>query len=247
MRDGRRRELTPREMHRQRRQEQIQRRRLVAALILLGLIILIIVLVATCGRGDEGATTTTTDGTTTTTTLTAVTFAAELIGEDTEGTGEFLLAYDPDFEELSFELLLDGVDSPTTANLYEVAEDDGEPGSPLYSLYADTTEEGEYTGRLAAGIIDETDLQGSLADGTLADLIELIREGRVYVGVGTADTPIDALRGELVETTVDTGDDTDTIDDGTDTTDEDDTRHHGEHRRGVGVRAPNRGTRGRSE
>jgi hypothetical protein len=225
MRDDRRRELTPRELHRQRRKEQIARRRLVAALVLLGLIILIIVLVATCGSKDEVTTTTTTEGETTTTTLTATSFTADLTGTDTEGTGTFTLTYDPENEALAFDLMLDGVNAPTVANIYETG-DDGK-GTVVYVIYADDTESGDYTGRLAEGTIEVASLTGSLEGGTIGDLIQLIRDGKAYVGVGTKDTPVDAIKGDLVETTTgstDTSDDTgssDTTDDtsSSDTTD----------------------------
>lgn len=215
MRDDRRRELTPRELHRQRRKEQIARRRLVAALILLGLIILIIVLVATCGPKGSETSTTTTSGETTTTTLAASTFTADLTGDDTEATGTFTLTYDPDTEALAFDLMLDGVNAPTVANIYETG-DDG-TGTVVYVIYADDTETEEYTGRLAEGPIDETILTGSLEGGTIGDLIQLIRDGKAYVGVGTADVPVDAIKGNLVETTTDT-ETTDT--ESTDTTDD---------------------------
>ena len=95
-----RRELTPRELQRQRRKKQIKQRRLVAAVVLLGLIILIIVLVTTCGgSGDEG-TTTTTNGETTSTTLGTAKYQADLTGADsvpaveTDATGTFNMDYD---------------------------------------------------------------------------------------------------------------------------------------------------------
>jgi hypothetical protein len=218
MRDDRRRELTPRELHRQRRKEQIARRRLVAALVLLGLIILIIVLVATRGSKDGATTTTTTEGQTTTTTLTASSFTADLTGENTEATGTFTLTYDPDTEALSFDLTLDGVNAPTVANIYETG--DG-TGTVVYVIYADDTEAGEYTGRLAEGSIEEASLTGSLEGGTIGDLIQLIKDGKAYVGLGTKDTPVDAIRGDLTETMTDGTGSTDTTEDtGTsDTTD----------------------------
>jgi len=216
MRDDRRRELTPRELHRQRRKEQVARRRLVAGLVLLGLIILIIVLVATCGGGDDGTTTTSLSDETTSTTLTASMFVADLTGDETEATGVLTMTYDPDSDIFGFELMLDGVVAPTVANIYE-AGDDG-TGTVVYVLYADDTEEGEYTGRLAEGTIDPENFTGSLEGGTIGDFIQLIRDGMAYASVGTADTPVDAISGDIIETmTEDTTDET-TGDETTDTT-----------------------------
>lgn len=219
MREDRRRELTPRELYQQRRKEQIARRRLVAALVLLGLIILIIVLVATCGGKDETTTTTSSSGETTTTTLTASEFTADLVGDDTEASGALTLTYDPETEALTYELMLDGVVAPTVANIYEKGDDGA--GTVVYVLYADDTEEEEYTGRLAEGTIDEASLTGSLEGGSVADLIQLIRDGKAYVAVGTADTPTEAIKGDLIETMVD--DTTDTSDETTDTSDDTET------------------------
>jgi hypothetical protein len=224
MRDDRRRELTPRELHQQRRKEQIARRRLVAALVLLGLIILIIVLVATCGSKDGTTTTTTTGGESTTTTLAATSFTADLTGTDTEGTGTFNLTYDPDTEALAFDLTLDGVTAPRVANIYETG-DDGK-GTVVYVLYADDTVTGDFTDSLAAGPIEAASLTGSLEGGTIADLIQLIRDGKAYVGVGTKDTPVDAIKGDLVETatgSTDTSDDTGSSDSTDDTSSSDTT------------------------
>src|SRR5665647_2476825 len=125
MRNDHRRELTPRELHRQRRKEQIQRRRLVAMLCLLGLIILIIVLAAlTCDSGGGTASTTPKSSDTTSTTLGAATYKADLSGDsavpavDTTATGTFSMTYDPLSEELSFVLNINGLDSPSVANIY---------------------------------------------------------------------------------------------------------------------------------
>ena len=200
MRDDRRRELTPRDLHRQRHKEQIARRRLVAALVLLGLIILIIVLVATCGSKDEVTTTTTTGGETTTTALAQTSFTADLIATDTaiDGTGTFTLTYDSANESLAFDLMLDGVNAPRVANIYETGSDG--TGTVVYVLYADNTVTGVFTDRLAQGTIDVANLTGSLEGGTIADLVQLIRDGKAYVGVGTKSTPVDAIRGDLLET-----------------------------------------------
>ncbi len=122
MRDDDRRELTPRELQRQRRKEQIQRRRLVAGLCLLGLIIIIIVLVTTCGGDSTDEPTTTTSGETTSTTLGASTYTADLTGADsvpaveTDATGTFILEYDPETEELAYSLEVDRARQPQSSH-----------------------------------------------------------------------------------------------------------------------------------
>ena len=224
MRDDDRRELTPRELHRQRRKEQIQRRRLVAGLCLLGLIIIIIVLVTTCSGDSTDETTTTTSGETTSTTLGASTYTADLTGADsvpaveTDATGTFILSYDPETEELAYDLEVDGLASPSLATIYQGVE--GESGTAVYTLFGGPAEEGDFSGVLSQGTIDETNLTGPLEGGTLGDLIALIKDGEAYVSVGTTDNPVDAIRGQISETTV--GTET-TEGDGTETTGEGDT------------------------
>jgi hypothetical protein len=228
MSNDNRRELTPRELQRQRRKEQIQRRRLVAALVLIGLIIIIIVLVVTCsGSGDEGTTTTTTapNGETTSTTLGAATYTADLSGDnsvpavETDASGTLEMKYDPETSELSYTLQVDGLTAPSSAAIYEGAE--GVSGTVVYTLFAGPAEKGDYSGVLAQDTIDESELTGSLEGGTVADLIALINEGNAYVSVGTTQTPVDRIRGQIAESTVTTDTSSDTG--STDTTDESDT------------------------
>ena len=210
MSNDRRRELTSRELHRQRRKEQIQRRRVVAILCLVGLLCVIIVLVATCGSKGGGvtmsSTTTPNNGSTTTTSLGAASFSAALTGADsvpavkTTATGTFTLTYDPATQTLSYELHLKGVDSPRVADIYEGAA--GDSGTPVYVVYPQSTKEsGAYTGRIAKGDVDESALMGSLSGKTLADLIALIRDDNAYVSVGTKANPVDGIRGQIVEAT----------------------------------------------
>jgi hypothetical protein len=227
MRNDNRRELTPRELHRQRRKEQIQRRRLVAGLILLGLIIIIIVLVATCNGGGGTSTTTTKSSGSTSTTLGAATYTADLSGDnsvpavDTTATGTLTLTYDPVSEELSYTLKVTGLESPTSAAIYQGAE--GDQGTAVYTLLASPAEAGEFSGNLARGIIDEANLTGPMANKTLGDLIGLIVQGNAYVSVGTAAHPVDGIRGQISlsaeDTTTSAGDSSDTTDTTGDTSD----------------------------
>ena len=208
MRNDNRRELTPRESQRRRRKEQIQRRRLVAALCLLGLIVVIIVLVITCS-GSTGGGTTTTTGEPTSTTLGAATYKADLTGADavpavqTDATGTFSMSYDPETAGLTYTLEVEALTSPSVATIYQGAA--GESGSAVYTLFAGPAEQGDYSGVLAQGTIDETNLTGSLEGGTLGDLIALVKDGKAYVSVGTTANPIDAIRGQIAESSEDTG------------------------------------------
>jgi hypothetical protein len=210
MPDDNRRELTPRELQRQRRKKQIKQRRLVAVVCLLGLIILIIVLVTTCGgSGDEGTTTTTSNGETTSTTLGVAKYQADLTGADsvpaveTDATGTLNMDYDPEAKQLNYSLEVTALTAPSVATIYEGAA--GESGTAVYTLFAGPAEKADYSGVLAQGTIDEANLTGSLEGGTVGDLIALIKDGKAYVSVGTTAHPIDAIRGQISETTSTTG------------------------------------------
>lgn len=229
MRNDHRRELTPQELHRQRRKEQVQRRRLVAALCLLVLIVIIAVLVATCNSGNDTATTTTgsTGSTgTTSTTLGSVTYAADLDGVsavpavNTTAKGTFNMTYDEARGTIAYTLEVTGLNKPRSAAVYEGAE--GDSGTAVYTLPVDATRSGSFTGQLANGTVDAASFTGSLEGGTLDDLIALIKSGKAYVSVGTAANPVDAIRGQISlsadeTSTSDTSDASDTTD-STDTT-----------------------------
>ncbi len=213
MQNDDRRELTPRELQRQRRKKQIKQRRLVAAVCLLGLIILIIVLVTTCGGSGDEETTTTTNGDTTNTTLGAATYQADLTGADsvpaveTDATGTLNMDYDAEARELNYSLNVEALDAPSVATIYEGAA--GDSGTAIYTLFAGPAEKADYSGVLAQGTIDEANFTGSLEGGTIGDLIALIKDGKAYVSVGTTANPVDAIRGQISETTTSTtGDDT---------------------------------------
>jgi hypothetical protein len=198
------REPTDRQRARQRRAEQVQRRRMALFICLLGLIVLIVILALTCSGGEETASTTTETSEPTGVSLVSATYTAELTGAksvppvDTTATAELTLTYDAETEELSYVLeITHALTNPDSAAIYE--GDSGTLGTPVYTLFAGPTEEGSVVKELASGIILAQDLIGPLQDGTLADLIELIQEGRAYVSIGNTSHPVDAIRGQITD------------------------------------------------
>jgi hypothetical protein len=121
------------------------------------------------------------------------------------------MTYDPDAEALTYNLDVKNLTAPSVATIYEGAE--GDEGTAVYTLFAGPAESGDYSGVLAQGTIDVTSLTGSLEGGTLGDLIALILAGKAYVSVGTTETPVDRIRGQIAESAVDT-ETTDTTDEG---------------------------------
>lgn len=186
---------------RQKRQEQIQRRRLALGVSVLALIVLVIALAIGLSGGDETPATTTTS--TSALPLESATYSAELTGPEsvppvkTEATATFVMTYDPDTKELSWVLEITHVlTNPTRADIYQGAP--GTSGTAVYTLYvAGAGQEGSKTGVLAEGVIDEADLVGPLQGGTLAGLIQLIKDGNAYVSIGNKSHPVDAIRGQI--------------------------------------------------
>jgi hypothetical protein len=189
---------------RRQRAEQVQRRRLALGVVALGLVVLVVALAIGLSGGDDTVTTTTpsTDGTGGT--LVSGTYGAELTGDDsvppvqTAATGNLILTYDAETNEMSFVLEITHVlSNPTGATIYEGAPGT-EDGAAVYTLYvADQAEEGTFSGILAEAIINEADLIGPLQGGTIADLIQLIEDGNAYVSVANKTHPVDAIRGPI--------------------------------------------------
>lgn len=192
-----------RERARKRRQQQIQRRRIVLAVLVLALIVLIVGLaVGLSGKSTDTTGTTSAEGSSTSTTLGAATFTAELTGANsvpavkTASTGTLTMEYDPTAMKLSYKLTIDGLSNPATAAIYEGAP--GTTGTVVYVLFAGPTKAAtSFQGELASGTIEPGQLQGSLKDGTIGDLVALIRAGNAYVSVGNTSHPGDAIRGTI--------------------------------------------------
>ncbi|OFW61899.1 MAG: hypothetical protein A2133_03090 [Actinobacteria bacterium RBG_16_64_13] len=187
---------------RQQRAERVQRRRLALGVIVLGLIVLIVALAIGLSGGDETATTTTSSTGVSNDDLVSATYSATLVGADavpqvnTVAAADFILTYDADTKELSFVLeITKGLTSPTAASVYEGTP--GTSGAAVYTLFvAEAGSEGTKTGILAQDIIDEAKLIGPLAGGTIAELVQLIKDGNAYVSISNK-THLDAIRGPI--------------------------------------------------
>jgi hypothetical protein len=151
--------------------------------------------------GSDSPTTTTTPSTSLP--LESASYAADLSGSNsvpavtTQAAATFSMQYLPETKELSWTLdITHSLTSPTLAAIYEGAP--GATGAAVYTLYvAGEGEEGAKTGNLAEGVIDEADLVGPLQGGTIADLIQLVRDGSAYVSIGNKSHPVDAIRGPI--------------------------------------------------
>jgi hypothetical protein len=185
---------------RQIRAEQVQRRRMAFGIILLALVVLVIALViGLSGRGGGSPSSSTTSSTAA---LESGNYSAVLTGDkavpkvNTQATGEFVLTYDSENQELSYSLdITHQLTKPTTVAIYQ-----GQPGTSgqvVYNLPITATDtNGVFQGTLSEGTIDEADLTGPLAGQTITDLIALITNGDAYISVGNP-THLEAIRGPI--------------------------------------------------
>jgi hypothetical protein len=185
---------------RQIRAEQVQHRRMAFGIILLTLVVLVIALViGLSGRGGGTASSSTTSSTLA---LTTGHYSAVLTGDNsvpkvtTQATGEFVLTYDSETQQLSYSLdITHQLTKPTTVAIYQGLP--GTSGQVVYNLpITNSDTNGVFQGTLSEGTIDEADLTGPLAGKTLADLIALIGNGEAYISVGNP-THLEAIRGPI--------------------------------------------------
>jgi hypothetical protein len=127
------------------------------------------------------------------------TFRADLTGKKevpgvkTPATGDLKLILSGG--ELSFELNVDGITSPSAANIHKGRK--GENGPPLAGLFGGPTRMGPFSGILAEGVITDQSLLGELQGKRVADLVRLIRSGQAYVNILTETYPAGEIRGQI--------------------------------------------------
>jgi outer membrane lipoprotein-sorting protein len=169
----------------------------------------LVVLAAGCG-GTADSTTTTSSGTgatglvqdsTSTTIGDALFYAAVLKGANevppvkTSATGALTLTVAPDGASVRYVITIKKLTNITVARLRE-----GKPGDSagvLVSLYDGPTKSGAFTGTLAEGSITAKDLGGPLEGKTIADLVDLIESGQVFLNVGNSSYKSGAICGTL--------------------------------------------------
>ena len=97
---------------------------------------------------------------------------------------------------LRYVLSVRGIRSPTVARLHEGPV--GANGPAIATLFAGPAGNGTVTGALASGTLRASSLDGPLAGGRLADLLRLMKAGRIYVLLGTSRHPAGEVRGEVM-------------------------------------------------
>jgi hypothetical protein len=118
---------------------------------------------------------------------------------DTRAQGQFHARLSDDGQSLHFKLIVANIRNVTQAHFHWAAA--GENGPVVAWLYPSGPPPqlipGRYNGPLAEGVITSDDLVGPLAGASLADLLEEIRAGMIYVNVHTSQFPGGEVRGQL--------------------------------------------------
>ena len=97
--------------------------------------------------------------------------------------------------EISYELNVERITSPTAANIHRGRK--GENGPPVAGLFGGPQKSGEVSGILDHGVITEKSLLGELQGKRIEDLVRLIRSGQAYVNILTETYPAGEIRGQI--------------------------------------------------
>lgn len=133
------------------------------------------------------------------------TFKAHLTGDqevpaaETRATGQANFKLSKDGTELQFKLIVANIQNVTMAHIHLAPV--GVNGGVVVWLYPSGPPAalipGRTNGILAEGVITESSLVGSLAGGTLDDLISSLEDGNAYVNVHTSAYPGGEIRGQI--------------------------------------------------
>ncbi len=114
---------------------------------------------------------------------------------DSEGEGEFEYHLNDD-GTLDFELSAEDLNSNVTQAHIHMGRCDMN-GPVLAFLFGFVSGGVPANGVFASGTLTDADLIGPLAGATIADLCDLIAEGKAYINVHTVSDPAGELRGQL--------------------------------------------------
>ncbi len=127
-------------------------------------------------------------------------FRTFLQGPNSDAHGKSVVVFNGDNSELSFKLVVNGLENPTMAHIH-VAPAPGADGPPVLWLYPDGPPPqeipGVFNGMLGKGTATSADLTGAAGISTLEELRSAIEEGRAYINVHTTANPGGEIRGTL--------------------------------------------------
>lgn len=124
----------------------------------------------------------------------------EVPSVETNAQGQAKFQLDETGDELGYKLIVANIENVSMAHIHNAPA--GENGGVVVWLYPEGGPppqqiEGRFDGVLAESTITAGDLVGPLADGSLDDLVSIIREGNAYVNVHTTQHPAGEVRGQI--------------------------------------------------
>jgi hypothetical protein len=134
-----------------------------------------------------------------------LTFSAHLTGDQevpaamTEAVGQANFMLSKDGTELSFKLIVDGIENITQAHIHRAAA--GVNGPVVLWLYPAAFPAqlipGPFEGILAQGTRTSANLVGQLLNKDISDLVDLMIAGETYVNVHTSQYGGGEIRGQI--------------------------------------------------
>jgi hypothetical protein len=110
----------------------------------------------------------------------------ESISTPASGTVELRLSADG--KSLQYKVTVEKITNVSAADLHLGSETQNGPlVAKLWPKSAGAVKKGEFSGTLAEGTLDSGDLIGPMDGSPIADLVEQLRDGTVYVNVHTND------------------------------------------------------------
>lgn len=126
--------------------------------------------------------------------------SGEAAGSGSEAHGNAVFVFKDDGGQLTYKLVVNGLDNTTMAHIHVAAEPGGN-GPPVLWLYPDAPPssliEGTFNGLLGSRTVTSDDLTGPLAGMSFDDLRAAIEQGRAYVNVHTTSFPPGEIRGTI--------------------------------------------------
>ena len=120
----------------------------------------------------------------------------EVPPKNTKATGAFELELTPDGGISNYILNVRNISNVTLVHMHQGAK--GTNGPIVMTLHNDTNPRGQINGILSEGKVFSYQFEGPLAGKYVSDLMELIREGQVYINVYTNQNPEGEIRGQLL-------------------------------------------------
>lgn len=126
--------------------------------------------------------------------------SGEAAGSGSEAHGNAVFVFKDDGGQLTYKLVVNGLDNTTMAHIH-VASEPGGNGPPVLWLYPDAPPpaliEGTFNGLLGSRTVTSEDLTGAAGVTSIEYLRMAIEEGRAYVNVHTIAFPGGEIRGTI--------------------------------------------------